>query len=95
MNDTVNCRLYSVSDRWRNEKEALQECHWQRETKVFGEKSVPVPLCWPLIPQRLAWDKTWDFCGEWTETNCQVMAEPKMCEACSEEEEASTSETFP
>jgi len=30
----------------------------EKKTKVLGEKPIPVPLCQPQTPQRLAWDRT-------------------------------------
>jgi len=30
---------------------------WQRKTKVFRGRPVPVPLCPPHIPHKLLWEK--------------------------------------
>jgi len=50
--------LYAVGDRRKAEPGALDEW-WQKKIEVLREKPVPVPLCSPQIPHKLAWYWPW------------------------------------
>jgi hypothetical protein len=50
----INCqKLCSFGNRWVNRYGELVKCHWQRKTKLLGEKPVRLPLSSPQIPHEL------------------------------------------
>jgi hypothetical protein len=55
---------------------APMEWNWQGKTEVLGEKPVPVPLCPPQIPHRLARDLTRAFAVGGRRLTAWAMARP-------------------
>jgi hypothetical protein len=66
-NDTVNCEEYMSVYEWLNECRTLIEWYWQEKMKAVWVKPVPVPLCPPQVPHKLAFDWTrplqWEATG--------------------------------
>lgn len=52
--------LCAVIGKWMNEYRELVELY-SRKTEVWGENSVPIPLCPLQIQYGQAWDQTWTF----------------------------------
>jgi len=60
---------------------ALVEWYWQEKADVLGEKSVPVPLFAPQIPNVLTKGRTWSSAVIGGRLIARAMAQPQVCQS--------------